>query len=640
LNEHDINNHELDIPQFIGDMEIKIIAYNQNMNVYAENKHRVSVHKSLMIMAHSPKSIAPNEQISFPIKVYSSRNEKRPAQITLNNVNDLNIIDSISKNILINKLMTETTYFNLSAKQRNGLGQFEICVNDSAYWAEKTINIPVKSNSITIFKNESKKIDPDEKWQTRFTPIGIKGTNSACIESSAYGQIHLNQLIQKLINNKHDDLDHLISSAYPLLYLKDLTQISPQFEDQINTLINTTLNQLIYYQSVNGGFTLWTSDTEINPWLSTYAGYFMLEARKKGFTINLAVYNKWLRYQRRACLVWCSTDNVTDLTQCFGLYTLALAGIPDFNSMNKLVDRNIYTTSRLFLAMAFYLSDKNKTGQQLLPKKPLFKSDYNQVTFGDQMRDMAICADAYRLYHDQFRSDSLLHQIINKLETDEELNAQSVAFSIASFGKFINLMRVPYQKISYTINKSTNQEFESNKAIAMIDIPIEFTLSQTVDIKNESKLSLFMSIDYYGKPESLSLKKSGIEIDANVNLLDYNGNYLPINALHLNDKIFAKITIVDKNNNLKNESCFIEFPIANCFEIDGDIIVKSAEMDNIKVTDSEVIVYFTQVITNTEILIPLKCTYKGVYKQAPLTISHLFNPIFQSVINGFTYEVK
>lgn len=639
LNEKEVNNHEIELPQFIGDIEIKVIAYNQTLNKYAETKHQVSVHKPLMIITKTPQSIAPDEQISFPVKVYSSRNEKRMAQITLNNVNDLNIIDSISKNILINQLMTEPSYFNLSAKHRNGLGQFDVSVNDSAYWAEKKINIPIKSNSKTVYKSENKKLALDEKWQTRFTPVGIKGTNKACIESSVYGQFHINQIIQKLLQNPHDDLEHLISSAYPLLFIKDITQLTPETDQQVNSIINYTINQLIYYQSVNGGFTIWPTDTEINPWLSVYAGYFMLEAQNKGFNINQAVFNKWLRYQRRACLIWSPSDKTTDLTQCFGLYTLSIAGQPDLNSMNKLIDKKIYSTSRFLLAMAYYLSDESKIGQQLLLSPPEYSNKYSRVTYGDCLRDMAIWSDAYRMYNEQTKSDSIFNQMIKGFDNSMELNSQGVAFAIASLGKYIKPLHIPYQKINYTTNKSTNKEIESNKAIAIVDIPIEFTLSQTIDIKNKSNAPLYMSIDYNGKPETATNKNTDNEIDASFELLNTQGDNLLASNLNLNDKLFAKITI-HNNNKLKNEPCFVEFPLANCFELDGNPFIKGAEINNLKISNNELFIYFTQNMLFAEILIPLKCIFKGQFKQAPLLVRILYDPNFQRIINGLNYQIK
>jgi len=632
--------HKITMPQYIGDVNISIIASSIDYKNIKEVVHRVSVNKSIMILTSAPDNISPNEEFYLPINVFSSRKEKREAIIELKNNFELNVLDELEKKVWVNYLQTDTTNFKLKSKRRTGLGGINIFAIDSNLTESRSLKIPIKSNTFIDNRWVEKELDSEEKWQTRFTPIGIKGTNHTAVEFSENSNIHLSQLILKLLNNSHPDIEHLISSAFPLMFIDELTNINEGLSLLLKEKIQKVLNKLIYYQLPSGGFSYWLNNEQEQNWCSSYAGYFMIEAQKKGFDINQAVYNKWLRYQRRKCLTWNFIGGNSDLEQAFGLFTLALANKPDVNSMQKLKNKKLSDVAALQLSMAFNLIEESKIAKQIISE---VRKDYiylNDHTFGNPLRNNAIKLESYRYLNNKLVADSIKSELEKLIVDANYQSLQGISFSIIALAKYYkNDIKKLDKKIIYTVNRGKQKHHRSLKPYGIVQIPIEFTLTKTIDITNNTKNKINVSIDYSGKPDKTSATINNKFIQGTLIFKNSLGHVVNKGKVNANSQLNAEVSIVPLKSNLNTNYMVLVFPIANCFDFLSFTDSKNEHIHFIHQTKNKVFYYFTLPDEGIQINIPLSTKHKGYFRQPPVQVYSLYNPMVKAVLTGEDFSV-
>ncbi len=75
-------------------------------------------------------------------------------------------------------------------------------------------------------------------------------------------------------------------------------------------------------------------------------GYVPDTGTRKGYAVHSNVLNKWKRFQRAAAQNWRMPQDASnwqiwqsELQQAFRLYTLALAGAPEYGAMNRMKEQ-------------------------------------------------------------------------------------------------------------------------------------------------------------------------------------------------------------------------------------------------------------------------------------------------------------
>ena len=107
----------------------------------------------------------------------------------------------------------------------------------------------------------------------------------------------------------------------------------------------------------------WPGSSSADDWGTSYAGHFLIEAEKKGYVLPISFKQKWISYQQNEAKKWRFYEKYhNDFAQAYRLYTLALAGVPDMGSMNRLRETSgISNESKIRLAATYALTGQKKT---------------------------------------------------------------------------------------------------------------------------------------------------------------------------------------------------------------------------------------------------------------------------------------
>ena len=200
--------------------------------------------------------------------------------------------------------------------------------------------------------------------------------------------------------------------------------------------IRAGLARLRSLQHPSGGFAywpgVWNTDPALdwrNDWGTTYAGHFLLEAEKAGYTLPGDMKAAWLRYQkeRRAALEPAPLRvagrvrarrriEAARYAQAYRLYTLALAGQPEIGAMNRLREiASLLARRALDAGLGVQARRQARRGQGAGAARtgcrPSCSPTPNPYTFGSLLRDRAVVLMGMTLLGRDAETDALLEDV-------------------------------------------------------------------------------------------------------------------------------------------------------------------------------------------------------------------------------------
>jgi hypothetical protein len=155
--------------------------------------------------------------------------------------------------------------------------------------------------------------------------------------------LDLERRLEYLIRYPHGCIEQLTSAAFPQLFLPSLLKLEESRKKEIEQNVNAAIERLRGFQQPNGAFAYWPGgfgaansfDTR-DAWSTNYAGHFLVEAGKLGYSVPASMQSDWLRFQKQAAQAWTAGSATPTLDQAYRLYTLALANQPEIGAMNRL----------------------------------------------------------------------------------------------------------------------------------------------------------------------------------------------------------------------------------------------------------------------------------------------------------------
>jgi uncharacterized protein YfaS (alpha-2-macroglobulin family) len=255
----------------------------------------------------------------------------------------------------------------------------------------------------------------------------------------------------------------------------------------------------------NGAMSYWPGEQYADDWGTSYAGHFMLEAERKGFTLPLNTLRSWKEVQRQKAVSWSYNTSYynNELMQAYRLYTLALAKAPELGAMNKLLEKkDLSLTARWQLAAAYVLAGKREVALQLVNSAPVNVKPYRELyfTYGSDLRDKAIIVDALCLMDLKTKAAPLALEISSSLCKDEWYSTQSTAFALLAMAKFTGATAGKAIRASVEMNSDAGVVLESQKSFLTHAVDVRPGKKGIIKMTNQGKGVLFARLIISGIP--------------------------------------------------------------------------------------------------------------------------------------------
>lgn len=540
------------MPQYVGSVRVMVVA---GMNAaYGNAEKAVPVRKPLMILGTLPRVVGPGEEVDLPVSVFAMEKKVKNATVTIKSNDLFEVLDGSTKSVSFKEPGDEVVNFRLKVKSGIGVGKVDIVATGAGETAKYQIEIDVRNPNPPVTKIIDAVIDPGKSWNTNYLPVGIAGTNKGTVEISSIPPLNLGDRLNYLIQYPHGCVEQTTSSVFPQLSLGDLMNLDEKTKTRISENIKAGINRLRSFQTSSGGLGYWPGDDMPSEWGSNYAGHFLIEAEKKGYTLPAGMLENWKRFQKQQAQNWTPHfDRLyyynDDLMQAYRLYTLALAGSPELGAMNRLREaKNLTVQSKWRLAAAYMLAGQQETAKQLIAGASTDVNTYRELsyTFGSSLRDMAMILEATTIMKDRTKSALLVKKISETMSRSGYwMSTQETAYCLLAIGKFMGENKGD-KNMNYacTIN-GANSAYSGPLPVSQVDMALKGAAGGNVVINNKGNGVLYARIILYGTPETGDQTEAMNDLDMTVRYTDMQGSEIDVTKLEQGTDFIAEVTLTN-----------------------------------------------------------------------------------------------
>ena len=502
------------MPKYIGAVKTMVVAKYKKAYGSADKVSKVT--KPLMILGTLPRTLSPGERVSLPVSVFAMEKNIKNVKLSVKTNNLVFIEGTKTKSIYFDKPDEKTEFFTLKTGTKTGIAKIQIIASSGNQKTTYDIELDVKNPNTETTDVISNVIESKSQWSTPFTPIGIKGTNKITLEVSSIPPLNLEKRLNYLVRYPYGCVEQTTSSAFPQLYLDKLMELSQEQKDKIETNVKNSISRLMAFQLSNGGLGYWPSSSNVSEWGTNYAGHFLIEAKKKGYTVSNNFMNKWKKYQNLKAKKWINDGPSSQIIQAYRLYTLALNNTPNVSAMNRLKQtKYLSSTAKWRLAAAYALIGKTRIANKLVMNLSANTQAYIGMyyTYGSVTRDKAMILETLTLLNKKKQAYTVLKEISEKLSSDSWLSTQTISYSLIAMSGYINKnISSANLNFTYKLQNGKTIKVNSHKPVYKIDLPVKSLDEQNLTINNNSTGIIFTKLALTGVPAI------GNETDASNNL--------------------------------------------------------------------------------------------------------------------------
>jgi uncharacterized protein YfaS (alpha-2-macroglobulin family) len=447
-------------------------------------------------------------------------------------------------------------------------------------------------------------LEAGKSWSAEVAPFGLSGTNTAILEVSNMPPINLGSRLRYLIQYPHGCIEQTTSSVFPQLFLDNVKTLSENEKITIQRNVTVGINRLKSFTQPDGGFGYWPGSAEnSDPWGTTYAGHFLIEAEAKGYFVSADMMKRWKNFQKNKAQEWRRNTGYynSELMQAYRLYTLALAGSPELGAMNRLREYgDLPQTASWMLAAAYAKAGQPEAAKKIAENLTYVVKPYRELSYsyGSEVRDKALIMETMVALGDKPKAFEMLKELSKVLSNEGYwLSTQEVAFALKAIGSFVGMEKRGTLKFTYKIN---GKEVTASSELPMeqIVIPIIGTTKQSVQVENESGAMLFSRIISTGTPARGNEVDEQQNLSLSVRYTTAEGADIDPATLEQGTEFIAEVSVFHNGikNNYENLALAQVFPsgweINNLRLQEAQQTVKSSSFTYQDIRDDRVYTYF------------------------------------------------
>ena len=645
LKKGETRSHQVKIPKYIGSVRTMIVAGNSENEAYGMVEKTTPVRKPLMVLASLPRKVTPGEKVTLPVTVFAMEKKIKNVTVKLKKDKAFKIDGEASKIVSFAQPDEKMVYFDLNVADISGIGKIIVEVSGNGETASYEVEIDIVNPNPLTAEVQNIVLDAMGEQTIDLETFGIAGSNSVEVEFSTLPQMNFNGRLQYLIRYPHGCVEQTTSSAFPQLFLTDIFDLDGNRKKQIQQNVESAIKRLGGYQLPNGGFAYWPGQAQANDWGTSFAGHFLLEAKKKGYVLPIGFTSGWVNYQRQVAKQWRTGEGSSDLAQAYRLYTLALSGNADVASMNRLRETGKLSNEAKFrLAATYALIGQVNVANTLLGDASLdFKNyKYNYATYGSSSRNRAMALETLVLLKDKTKAQQMAKTLAKRMSENRWMSTQATSYSLLAMAKFAEMVGGKGIKATITVN-GKSENLSTPKTLATRTLNIKKG-NNSIQLKNLEGNTLYVSIVNSGILPVGQEKVVQRNLKAHMVFKSRNGSRLDVSQMVQGTDFVAEVTITNTTANSVEDLALVEiFPSG--WEIVNTRFTDFGEFVDNQVThtdlrDDRANFYFDMKKNETKTFrVLLNASYLGRYYLPGIQVEAMYNNEYAARTKGQWVEV-
>jgi uncharacterized protein YfaS (alpha-2-macroglobulin family) len=653
LKEGQTNSHTILMPRYVGSVKTMVVAGNQK--AYGSAEKVTPVRKPLMVLATLPRVLGPGEEVKMPVTVFALENNIRKAEVGIE-INDFFEFSGPDKQtVMFPEPGDQVINFDLKVKPVTGIGKVSITCTSGSETAKYDIELDIRNPNPPVTTFIDTLVNSGQNWNCSFKYPGIPGTNKAKLEVSNIAPIDFGRRLSWLIQYPHGCVEQITSGAFPQLYLGDVMEMTERNKKLTEENIKAAIRKLNSFVLPNGGLSYWPGEQIENDWGSSYAGHFMIEAEKKGFSLPVNFRKNWINYQKKAARKWKKSNEryyQSDLLQAYRLYTLALANSPELGAMNKL--REMPGTSvqaQWRLAAAYALAGQPEIAQTMISNITVDVSPYTgfYYSYGSMERDWAMMLETLALLNQHSRGIDLVKKISRVLSGDQWLSTQTTAYCLIAMTKYTSTLGTSRElNFDYALDRESKTTYVATKMpVAQFEFDVKNKTEGWVTLANKGEGAVFVRITMEGVPQAGDQTEKQNNLMIIVDYTDMAGHPLDVISLSQGTDFLARVKIRNPSSAENYRDMVLTQIFPSGWEIHNtrmDDFISAHQLsvpDYQDIRDDRVYTYFSLPRYESKtFIIQLNAAYLGKYWLPSVYCEAMYDDRVNSRIPGGWVEVR
>ncbi len=552
-----------DMPEYVGAVRAMVVAGRDG--AYGISESSVPVKSDLMVLPSLPRTLGAEESLDVPVTVFNGTDRKQTVDVQLSSRGAITM--SQKNSIEVAAGSEGTTVFRVNSKE---LGWSDVTVNANmgSVSTSSTTSIETVSRGIPVFETAPIMLNARSEETITLDLVAEPSSLEFMVELSSIPPIDISNRLSYLVRYPHGCIEQITSAGFPQLYVADFANSGAEEVERIKKNVQAVLDKYSSYQTPSGGFAYWPGGSSPHAWGSSYAGHFMIEAKKAGYTVPESMYNSWLNWQKQQAAQWNSSNNASENTQAYRLYTLALAGASDIGAMNRLnTSRDSDATKTLMLAAAYAVAGHKSTAEKVIDNLDDRISSYRETggTFGSSTRDLAMRLYVYNMLGEKRKVAKDVKELSEILSSDQGLSTQAISWSFISLLPYYKGTK--FQEIAYSIvqdGKTISDSFTGGSTTVAL-VPSN-TGSHSVVVENTGKVPLYGKVLVKGMSIPGTETHKNNELELYVTYYTENGSRTTPDKLKIGDNFTIRISLENLDDE-KVENIALTLPIPTGWEI-------------------------------------------------------------------------
>ena len=530
--------HTLKLPMYVGSVRAMVVAGQDG--AYGNTEKTAFVRTPLMMLSTLPRVLSIQEEITVPVNIFAMENQVKNVTVSLQaSGGGVQIVGTNQQSLKFTQPGDQLVFFTLKTGSKTGKATIHLTANGGGQQTKETIEIDVRNPNPVVTLRNSQWIEAGQSKELSYNLSGSSTNNQIKLEVSRIPSVDISRRFDFLYNYQHHCTEQLTSKALPLLFVAQFKTIDKMEAEKIKTNVQEAIRQIYGRQLPNGGFVYWPGNAVADEWISSYAGMFLTLAQEKGYAVHANVLNKWKRFQRAAAQNWRMPQEASgwqqwqsELQQAFRLYTLALAGVPEYGAMNRMKEQTgLSIQAKWRLAAAYALTGKMKPAEELVYNVETTVNPYSSMNqiYGSSDRDEAMILETLILMNRERDALQQAKVVSKNLSQEDWFSTQSTAFALMAMGRLA-------EKLSGTLdfvwswNDKQQPAVKSAKAVFEKEIATT-PKSGTVSVKNQGKGAL--SVDLITRTQLLNdtLPAISDNLRMDIRYANLNGTPLSVNDI-------------------------------------------------------------------------------------------------------------
>ena len=581
--------HTLKLPMYVGSVRAMVVAGQDG--AYGNAEKTAFVRTPLMLLSTLPRVLSTQEEITVPVNVFAMENQVKNVTVSLEASGaGVQITGNRQQSLTFDQPGDQLAYFTLKTGSKTGKATIHLTASGNGQQTKETIEIEVRNPNPVVTLRNSQWIEAGQEAELSYTLAGSSSANNQVqLEISRIPSVDISRRFDFLYNYQHHCTEQLTSKALPLLFVSQFKAVDEQEAEKIKTNVQEAIRQIYARQLPNGGFVYWPGNAVADEWITSYTGMFLTLSQEKGYAVHPNVLNKWKRFQRAAAQNWRMPQEASnwqiwqsELQQAFRLYTLALAGAPEYGAMNRMKEQpGLSIQAKWRLAAAYALTGKMKPAGELVYNAETTVIPYSSMNliYGSSDRDEAMILETLILMKRDRDALQQAKKVSQNLAQENWFSTQSTAFALMAMGRLAKQLSGTLD-FTWSWNGKQQPAVKSAKAVFEKEIATS-PKSGTVSVKNQGKGAL--SVDLITRTQLLNdtLPAIADNIRLDVKYTDMAGSPISVEDIRQGTDFMSAVTLSNISGTSDYSNLALTHIIPSGWEIYNErMIVPEASSSN------------------------------------------------------------